>query len=483
MGKVLKFRAGAAAPMGLTATMDAVKAHVQGWRVQKEFGPGRFQQFERELNELAETMKRQAMAEAIGAADVDDAVIEVDGRRMRRAIRSSQTYMTSSGPVSVERWLYRDRTDADGRAVAAMDRRLGMMDGFWTPEAGSRALWVVTQMVPEKAAELLQRFGGMAPSKSSLDRLPKALSERWEASREEYEEALRETEAVPEDAVTVAISLDGAYAPICEDDGSDAHVQRRRDAHAQGRAARGPDAFREVGVATLSFYDGSGVLRGAKRFARAPEYKKLQVKEMLAAELESALEKNPRLQVVKMSDGAPDHWEFFTQMRIKGVEVLDFFHASEHLSAALGAAYGEGSLETRRRFEDLKFVLREDPDGVAKVQRSLAYLARKHPGKRIIERAQRYFRTHEGRMRYVDLAKRNLPIGSGVVEAACKTLVTQRAKLSGQRWTPAGVQAILTPRGWDQSDRFDRALALLAASYEAEVTIVNAMDLRSPAAG
>ena len=63
-------------------------------------------------------------------------------------------------------------------------------------------------------------------------------------------------------------------------------------------------------------------------------------------------------------------------------------------------------------------------------------------------------------------------IGSGVVEAACKTLVTQRLKQSGMRWSVRGAQAILTPRGWDQSDRFDEAWALIAATYETGVTVL-----------
>jgi len=63
-----------------------------------------------------------------------------------------------------------------------------------------------------------------------------------------------------------------------------------------------------------------------------------------------------------------------------------------------------------------------------------------------------------------------LMIGSGVVESACKTLVPQRLKQSGMRWSPGGAQAILTPRGWDQSDRFDEARALVAATSHADVT-------------
>lgn len=63
-------------------------------------------------------------------------------------------------------------------------------------------------------------------------------------------------------------------------------------------------------------------------------------------------------------------------------------------------------------------------------------------------------------------------IGSGIVEAACKTLVAQRLKQSGMRWSAGGAQAILTPRGWDQSDRFDEAWALIANTFRADVTVL-----------
>jgi hypothetical protein len=74
-------------------------------------------------------------------------------------------------------------------------------------------------------------------------------------------------------------------------------------------------------------------------------------------------------------------------------------------------------------------------------------------------------------MNYSALVKLGLPIGSGVVEAACKTLVAQRLKLSGMRWG-RGAQAILTARGWDQSERFDEAWALLAAEHQVEVHVL-----------
>jgi hypothetical protein len=82
-----------------------------------------------------------------------------------------------------------------------------------------------------------------------------------------------------------------------------------------------------------------------------------------------------------------------------------------------------------------------------------------------------YFREHRHRMRYSDLRQQFLPIGSGVVEAACKSLVAQRLKRSGMRWRVPGGQAILTFRALCQSERFGRAWPLLVETYKRTVTL------------
>ena len=76
-------------------------------------------------------------------------------------------------------------------------------------------------------------------------------------------------------------------------------------------------------------------------------------------------------------------------------------------------------------------------------------------------------------MRYAETRACHLPIDSGVVEAACKTLVAQRLKRSGMRWRPAGGQAVLTLRTLTQSSRFDQAWELLYNTYTQEVTILD----------
>jgi hypothetical protein len=242
----------------------------------------------------------------------------------------------------------------------------------------------------------------------------------------------------------------------------------------------GPAGYREVGCATLTFCDAAGDTLGAIRMARTPEPNKRTLKASLAAELCAVLRQNPALNIVKIADGANDNWSFLADELPAGVEALDFFHASEHLHAAVAAAYGDGTIKTRHRYEELREILRDEPDGILRVIRALDHLRTQHPRSEHIRRCAAFFRKHRRRMDYAGLKAAGFPIGSGLVEAACKTLVAQRLKLSGMRWG-FGAQAILTARGWDQSNRFDEAWALLAAHYQTEIHILaNIIPFRSP---
>jgi hypothetical protein len=433
-------------------------------------GPRAFADFERDLHARLMEVERDVIASEMKKLDVEDDAVVIEGKLHRRVLRAAQTYMTTAGEVVVERNLYKDRADEDGRCVSPMELQLGIVGDFWTPRAAQQALWVVTQMTPKKSAELFERVGNMEPSKSSIDRLPKLIAQKWEENRGALEQALRDGLEIPEGTVSIAVSLDGVLAPI---DGGNSPTQVRADAAAEGRTSKGPAGYREAGCATIAFCDAKGDMLGAIRMARAPEPKKATLKTMLAAEVSAVLAKQPNLRLVKVADGAGDNWDFLSSSALPaGEEALDFFHASEHLHVAIAAAYGDGTHETRFRYDTLRDTLRDEPDGADKVIRALKHLAAKHPQKKSIATELAYFRKNRRRMQYADLKAKGLMIGSGIVEAACKTMVAQRLKQSGMRWSSAGAQAVLTPRGWDQSDRFDEAWALIAAAFQSEVTLL-----------
>ncbi len=91
-------------------------------------------------------------------------------------------------------------------------------------------------------------------------------------------------------------------------------------------------------------------------------------------------------------------------------------------------------------------------------------------GRADVERELEFFRRNRLRMRCRALKDRNFPIGSGVVEAANKSIVTKRFKGSGMRWSMEGGQAIMTFRSLILSGRFGRAWNALAANDNAKPT-------------
>jgi len=454
--------------------LDRIRKFLEAHAMRGKTGPRDFYDFEKELHARLMEAEREIVGDVMAASDVDADAIEIEGVVHRRVLKSAETYMTAAGAVRVERWLYKDRRTPEAHAVAAMDRRLGIVEGFWTPRAAEQAAWVVTQMTPQKAEDLFERVGNMEPSKSSLDRLPKAIGDRWEDAREANEQVLREAIVVPEGAVSIAVSLDGVLAPI---DGGNSPTAVRNTAAAEGRLSKGPAGYREVGCATLAFCDDKGDLISAIRFGRSPEHKKASLKETLGRDLAHVLSQRPELRLCKVADAGNDNWEFLETLP-QGPLILDFFHATEKLGEAVAAAYGDGTMETRHTFERLRERLLIEDEGATAVIDAIARLKRKYPRRDKIAKVLAYLRKNRHRMRYAEWKRAGYMIASGVVEAACKTLVAQRLKLSGMRWGSRGAQALLTMRGWDQSDRFDAGWALVAATYHTEVQILaNVVDI------
>ena len=142
------------------------------------------------------------------------------------------------------------------------------------------------------------------------------------------------------------------------------------------------------------------------------------------------------------------------------------------------------SCDVARRRSTKILLLTNAPLRKAGVIRALRYLrdkaGRNRAARNAVERELAFFRKHRKRMRYRDLSDRRLAIGSGVVEAANKILVTQRMKRSGMRWRIHGGQAVLTVRALIKSGRFDRAWNALMgkADTPANDNIRNGNDAR-----
>ncbi|AKT37834.1 hypothetical protein [Chondromyces crocatus] len=149
-----------------------------------------FGEFERELHARMAEIELKLLAEELQRQDVDVTMVQLEGVAYRRVLRCTETYLSAAGPVQVERTLYANRAESE-RAVCPMELRAGIVEGHWTPVTAEQAMWMVSHLTPQESAQLCTKLGRMQPSKSSLDRLLKQLSGRWEEQRQDFESQLR----------------------------------------------------------------------------------------------------------------------------------------------------------------------------------------------------------------------------------------------------------------------------------------------------
>ena len=473
-----------------------IQQHQQQWR-SAETAPD-LERFEQELHDHVMALERDLLGDELSRYDVTADAVTVSGVVYRQSLESSKTYLTAAGPVTVNRHLYRP-SGRGSKSICPLEWRAGIVDGLWTPRAARQGAFVMAHLTPREGAELFGELGGMQPSRSTLDRLPKTLSTHWEAHRDAWEETLRASETVPVAAAVLAVSLDGVMAPMATQsahEGSEGATKKAAtfepevpEPGAPGSVpsvASGNRHYREASCGTATLYSEEGERLSTVRYGRMPEYKKATLCDQLEAECQSILAVRPDLKVVKLADGAEENWRFLDHLdlgltpndldRVEQVSILDFYHAAEHLGAACDAIWGAGSVQNKAEFARLRILLKEDDKGVDKVMGRLRYRARQMRGRKRdqLEKELTYFRNQRARMHYAQYLRDGLPIGSGVVEAACKTLVTHRLKRSGMRWEIAGGQAILTLRSVIQSERWTGAWSLLRNDFRQPVNRVTA---------
>src|SRR5215207_6425136 len=165
--------------------------------------------------------------------------------------------------------------------------------------------------------------------------------------------------------------------------------------------------------------------------------------------------------VVLLGDGADWIWRYGRQfLALKGVElveIVDLYHAVEHLWTVAHAVFGASSPTAAAWVAPLKGALLAEGVGpVLAALEELAALADTVAAAEEVRKARGYFTTNAARMDYPTFVARQLPIGSGAVECACKTLVQARAKQAGMRWSQAGVQPVVSLRALHRSGRWDQ---------------------------
>ena len=404
--------------------------------------------------------------------DIDSDFVTFEGRQYKKSSTHSIAYFTSAGKVPVKRTNYRCTSALSKHLITPMNLNAGIVNNNWTPQAAKIACIATAEMTPYSAARLFKSLGAMAPSKSSLDRLPKRMLEKIKAVEDSVvQAAIEDDQCLPQETAKVVVSLDGVHIPIQKPRGKKKY---KRDgafsSPTYGEMILRNEAYsryREASCGTVSYLDENGNLLNTHYYAHMPEEKKESLKKRLSDHIEKLQRQKPDLQMIGIADGAKDNWTFLEDKLSKGVKILDFYHAAEHLKTAMDLLYDDVD-EARERFNQYRSILRYKEDGIDQVIQFFEQSGYQNNNE-LFDREVNYFKTNRERCFYKLFSDKKLPIGSGIVEASCKVIVANRLKQSGMAWRWPGGQAILYLRSLLKSDLFDQLWNCLECQYKRPV--------------
>jgi hypothetical protein len=349
--------------------------------------------------------------------------------------RRTRTIRTLFGPVD----LTRGRT-TQGRYP--LDEALGLEGRHgWTAAVQEAASLLACERGFETVCDLLQRLLDLSLSPPAAQQIAESAGARAPAVLATCPPPV--AEAPP----TLILAVDGCQAP--ERDGWHevkvacvyAHHHR-----AQTASGRGKLTHKEY-LATLedAAAFGQQLWQTAQRW-RAGE----------------------GARIVAMGDGAPWIWNLFAEHFPGAIEIVDFYHAAEHLWATGEALYGDRATSSATRSWARRYIHHLRHGRVDLVLEALGRAQSRLPvlpleRQVIVRRNREYFHTNQHRMRYALFKRWHLPIGTGAVEGSCKFVVQSRFKLPGSRWSHTGLERMLDLKRlrldgyWDELWSFRKA--------------------------
>ena len=341
--------------------------------------------------------------------------------------KAVKNYQTPYGLVSVSRHVY--QTSKGGKTYCPLDDRARIITSSTPRFAQMVSSKYVNQCAGGVKADL-ELSNGRKVSRSYVQ----DLSETVGAMANCMEESMDyEIPALEDEVSTIAFSLDGTCMLMKE------------------------EGYREAMTGTISLYNTAGDRQHTIYLGAAPEYGKEAFLSKLELEIQKIKAKFPNAAYVGIADGAKCNWVFLE--RHTTIQILDFYHATEYLAGA-SDAFGKGPAERKVWLDKACHDLKHAPGGAKKLlteMEKMKNILPYHTKKTVIleeklSKAITYFTNQMKRMSYNNYIVKNLPIGSGVTEAACKTLIKQRLCNSGMKWKNTGAQIVISLRAMARTD-------------------------------
>jgi hypothetical protein len=419
-----------------------------------------------ELQEAAQTVELAAHECALAALDVDAPALTIDGELYRKVGRNPGVYHAKPGSVSVPRSIYRKAGDRQARTVDTISLRVGAVGDGWLPDTAEAMAFLLQQGTSREAEATGRRIGRLRYSRSSFEDVGHEVGRQFVASHQGIEEALIQRYDVPREAKSVSVSLDRVSVPMEE-------PRPRPPGRPKKNAPKRPIAvvYHMAFCGTVTLHDVEGNALHTIRYGTMPDGDPDGLCMGMAADVLALLDKAPRLKIELLCDGAPEMWNRldaeFTGSKFGNIHrLIDFYHLIEKLSAA-AAVLCRSVEEKKATVERWKVRLKNTDRAARSILATLrdSGLAEVRVGdQRPVHEAITYLENNGHRMHYASAIASGKPIGSGAVEATCKSLVGHRMKRSGARWKTNTGEDVIHLRALALSDRWEDAMALTLPS-------------------
>jgi hypothetical protein len=427
--------------------------------------PERSEEVNRLLAEAMSAGWTEGLQAWLATAETDAQTIEVDGKTYRYKLDSEKEFLTPGGMIRLRRRVY--QPDAGGTCHVPLDAAWGMENQFATVEVRDAALYAVALATPQEAETLLAKCSLFGPSATAIKRMAIQMGQWLEAHEDEVLTEIRAEETISAETRVLCASMDGVNVLLSEP-GKKKGRPNERPHEGASRETSSPTSYKNAMVGSVSFYgevpEGKmSPKRLASRYAaRMPEDRAPTLKEKFEQELQ---ETESRLSddVVRIAlcDGARGLWTYIddNSQYDDYEKLVDYHHASEHLSKAAEALFGKGSANAQNWYDTYCAKLKGEAGGARRALRSMDYHERtvrlSKSRRAALDTERTFFTRNAHRMDYARFREHGWPIGSGPVEAACKSVVKTRLCRSGMRWSRAGGQHILSLRTYVKSDRWN----------------------------
>lgn len=371
------------------------------------------------------------------------------GETARYRGRRSRKLLTAVGPVQFERAYY--CCDACHHGQSPRDLELDILQTEYSPGVRRMMAVVGSDAAFDQGREQMQLLAGLEVTRKAVERHAEAIGE--DIARGEQTEIQRAVQldlpaVAASDIPVLYIEMDGTGVPVTA-----AEIEGRR-----GKSGEEPAHTREVKLGCVFTQttadqqgqpvrdDSSTTYTGA--IETAEEFGRRIYREAWQRGWPRAEKK------VIIADGAVWIWNIADREFPGAIQIVDLYHAREHLWVLAGKLFPTQERQRKRWATGLNKKL-DSGKMESLVKQLRSYSAPSHEAAEMLRGEADYFERNQERMRYPDFRRQKFFVGSGVIEAACRTVIAKRLKQSGMFWTVRGANAIIALRCCRLNHRFE----------------------------